>query len=91
MHALLSVLENWQISLDNNGYGGAILSKLSKAFDTLHAYGFDNSALKRIKSYLSNRWQRTKVNTSFGSWSELILGVPQGSVLGPLLFNLFVW
>ena len=62
---------------------------LSKAFDTinhdlliakLHAYGFSKESLKII-SYLSNRWQRTEVNLSFSSWSELILGVPRGSVL----------
>ena len=72
---------------------------LSKAFDTLnhdlliaklHAYGFQHDALKLLHSYLSKRWYRTKVNTSFNSWEELIKGVPQGSVLGPILFNLYL-
>ena len=55
----------------------------------LRAYGFDKSALKLTKSYLSTRWQKTKINNSFSSWSELTKGVPQGSVFGPQLFNLF--
>ena len=72
---------------------------LSKAFDTLnhdlliaklYAYGFSKTALRLIKSYLTNRWQRTKINNSYSSWIELLLGVPQGSILGPLLFNIYL-
>ena len=72
---------------------------LSKAFDTLNhglliaklsAYGFEHDALKFIYSYLTNRWHRTKVNSAFNSWEELIQGVPQGSVLGALLFNIYL-
>ena len=70
---------------------------LSNAFDTLnhdlliaklYAYGFSKKALILIKSYLSNRWQRTRINNSYSSWTELLLGVPQGFILEPLLFNI---
>ena len=71
---------------------------LSKAFDTishdlllakLHAYGFDRRALQLIKNYLTNRWHRTRINSLFSLWKELLHGVPQGSVLEPLLFNIY--
>ena len=93
------MIEYWRSILDRKGYAGAVLMDLSKAFDCinhelllakLYAYGFSIEAVKLIKSYLSNRKQRVKINTSLSSWSDLLTGVPQGSVLGPLLFNIYL-
>ena len=47
-------------------------------------------SLKRLHNYLSNRWHRTKVNKQFSSWQELIQGLLQGSVLGSLLYNIYL-
>ena len=90
------MLEKWKLFIDNKGFAGGVLMNLSKAFDTinhpsllakLHAYEFGKQALAIICSYLSNRKQRIKINNVFSSWKDSILGVPQGSVLGRLLFN----
>ena len=59
-------------------------------FGKLHAYGFSKQALAVIRSFLSNRKQRININNVFSSWKDLILDVPQGSVLGPLLFNIYL-
>ena len=56
----------------------------------LGAYGFDTASLKLIRSYLTNRFQRTKVNITFSSCSELFVGLPDRSALGLLLFNIYI-
>ena len=72
---------------------------LSKAFDKLNhelllaklnAYGFSENAISYIKSYFSNRYQRTNINNKFSTWKNIFKSVPQGSVLIPLLFNIFI-
>ena len=55
-----------------------------------NAIGFSLSASKSIQNYFSYRKQRTKINSSYSSWEEILFDVPQGSILGPLLSNVFV-
>jgi hypothetical protein len=96
---LLKFVEMWKQSLDQNLFAGAILMDLSKAFDCLphclliaklHAYGFTKNACLLVASYLSERQQRVKLGNARSDWKNLNKGVPQGSIMGPFLFNFFI-
>ena len=99
-HYLLAMVEKWHKIQDGCCETGAILSDLSKACDCidhnlliakLNAYGFEKQSTNFIYSYITKRKQRTKVDSAVSSCKMLFLGVPQGSVLGPLLFNTYIF
>ena len=86
-------------ALDQGKEYGPLLTDLFKAFDCLphdlivaklHAYGFPIELLKLIRSYLTEHKQRVKINDEFSSWIDILFGIPQGSILGSLLFNIFL-
>ena len=91
------MIENMKASLNNKQFCAAVLTDLSKGFDCicydlliakLNAYGFDKKALKLIYDYINGRSQKIKVGSSFSGELDISYGVPQGSILGPLLFNI---
>ena len=74
----INLIERWKFCLDKQGFAGTLLMDLSKAFDTinhglfidkLQAYDFSIDALEVLLSYLQDRWQRVKINTTFSFWT----------------------
>ena len=101
-HFLIVLLEKWKENVDQGHVFGALLTDLSKAkafyslphnlfIAKLNAYGFDNKAVRFVYDYLTSRKQRTKISDTYSSWQEILSGVPQGSILGRLLFNIAIY
>ena len=85
--------------MDKGETTAIILIDLSKAFDSishdlllmkLKCYGLSDNALKLMESYLKDRKQRVKISSTYSEWANVNCGVPQGSILGSLLFNIFI-
>ena len=98
-HALLRLFQSWQKTFDISEYVGIVLMDLSKAYDhiphdlliaKLEAYGLDKTILHLLRDYFSNWKQMTKIGSSFSDWWNIICGIPQRSILGPLLFDIFI-
>ena len=96
------MIEKWRQSLDEKKKKicGALLTDLSKAFDCLphdlliaklHAYGFEKSSFELVNSYLSDGKQRIKIENTYSAWFQMLHGVLHGSILGSLLFNIFIY
>ena len=98
-HCLLGLIEKCHKVLYKWGFAGLLLTDLSKVFNCinhklliakLHVYGFNIKSLEFIHSFIHDRIQRVKINSSISHWSNVESGIPQRSIKGPLLFKIYI-
>ena len=96
---LIRVLEEWSEALDNGNGVDCVYMDYQKAFDTvphrrllkkLEAYNIGEEMIQWIQNYLFGRKQKVSINNSDSNWKEVSSGIPQGSVIGPILFVIYI-
>ena len=99
MTALLEATDNWAFNIDRGYVNAVVFLDLKEAFDTvnhsillskLNSYGIKGNAYELLSSYLDNHTQKFAVNGFRSTSCTLTCGIPQGTILGPLLFLLYI-
>ena len=97
--AIQQIFDFWMKSIDEGKFTGSLLLDLSAGFDVidfdlllgkLRLYGFNDNAVAWFSSYMKDRHQCVQVESAFSSFLPIKWGVPQGSILGPLIFLIFI-
>lgn len=98
--ALTNLVDQWLMNIDDNKFTGILFVDFAKAFDVLDhdlllrkltVYYFSEPVLSLIKSFLTNRKHAALLNNTYSCFLEQKFGVPQGSILRPLLFSLYIY
>ena len=95
----VGLLDSWTLALDEGGNIDTIYLDFAKAFETVHhqrllmklrGYGIEGRILTWIEAFLTDRRQRVVLNASRSSWADVTSGIPQGNVIGPMLFIIYI-